>query len=233
MLKKWYALSPLILQWFLWPLVRPLFWYYGNYTVHGLSNLKGLKRGAIFASNHTSELDAIFIPAALPFFHRLRPFFYTSRERAFYQNTGWRQPFYGGALFNALGAYAVEPGKHDYEKSLATHIRLAKDGMSIIVFPEGHVCHDGAFCEGKGGVAYLAHRAGVPVIPLSIKGSYGITMKDFFSKKREFTISIGKPLSVAELFPQGEPVVSEERNDFKAGAKIVMDRITELYHATK
>lgn len=227
--RRWYALSPLILQWFLWPIVRPLFRHYGNYEVRGIENLKNLPRGTIFASNHTSELDAIFIPAALPFFHRLRPFFYTSRERSFYKFAKWRQYFYGGLLFNALGAYAVQPGKHDYEKSLATHLQLAKDGMSIIVFPEGRVGHNGVMGEAKGGIAYLSYHTQKPILPISIHGSYDISAHDFFSKKRQFIVHIGNPLYEKELFPLGTPSVSDEHDDYKSAAKIVMARINELY----
>jgi 1-acyl-sn-glycerol-3-phosphate acyltransferase len=233
MLSRWYALSPLILQWFLWPIVRPLFRYYGRYEVRGIENLRNVPRGALFASNHTSELDAIFIPAALPFFHRLRPFFYTSRERAFYKESRWRQHFYGGFLFNALGAYSIEPGKHDYEKSLSTHIRLAREGMSVIIFPEGRVGHNEVMGEGKGGVAYLSHCTGKPIIPVGIVGTYDITSRDFFSKKRRFVVNIGTPLSEKDIFPGGAPVVNETRDDYKAGAKIVMEKIAALYQQAR
>lgn len=224
-----YALSPLILQWLIWPVVRPLFWFFGRFQVHGLDNLKNLPSGAIFASNHTGELDAILIPAALPFFSKFRPFFYTSREQSFYKTSGWRQLFYGGFLFKLLGAYPLLPGKQNYELSLATHIRLAKLNRSVIIFPEGKAGHGEIMGEGKGGVAYIAHAANKPIIPIAIYGTYDLQKKEFYGKKKQLIIVFGKPLYGKELFAGKTPVISDDQNDFKNASQIVMNKIKGMY----
>src|SRR3990167_11455141 len=90
---------PLILQTAIWPIMRPLFWFFLHLKIIGCENLRSLPKGVIFASNHTSELDAILIPASLPFLSRFMPMFYVSRPREFYKNSGWRQLFYGGLFF--------------------------------------------------------------------------------------------------------------------------------------
>ncbi len=226
-----YVLSPLILQWLIWPVVRPAFWFFGRFQVRGLENLKNLPPGVIFASNHTGELDAILIPAALPFFSRFRPFFYTSREQSFYKTSGWRQAFYGGSLFKLLGAYPILPGKHNYELSLATHIRIAKLKQSIIIFPEGKAGHKEIMNEGKGGVAYIAHATNKPIVPIAIYGTYDLRKKEFYGRKKQLVLSFGAPIYSQELFSGKTPVLSEEQNDFKKASQSVMDKIKGMYDA--
>lgn len=224
-----YVLSPLILQWLIWPVVRPIFWFFGKFQVRGLENLKNLQRGVIFASNHTGELDAILIPAALPFFSKFRPFFYTSREQSFYKTSGWRQVFYGGFLFKLLGAYPLLPGKQNYELSLATHIRLAKLKQSIIIFPEGKAGHGELMSEGKGGVSYIAYSTNKPIVPIAIYGTYDLRKKEFYGKKKQLIVSFGKPMYPTELFSGKTPVIDEKQNDFKNASQLVMNKIKSMY----
>jgi 1-acyl-sn-glycerol-3-phosphate acyltransferase len=138
-MKKFYLISPLILQTCLWPFTRFIFWFFGRWEIKGLENLQGLehKNGLIFAANHSSELDCILIPASLPFLSNLMPMFYTSREREFYKTSGWRQIFYGGFFFKIWGANPLNSGKKNYELSLINHIEILKCGKSICIFPEG------------------------------------------------------------------------------------------------
>ena len=46
-----------------------------------------------------------------------------------------------------------------------------KDGLSLIVFPEGTRSRDGRVASFKGGSFYLALEAELPVVPISIVGS--------------------------------------------------------------
>ncbi len=222
------VVPPLILQWMLWPITRPLFLFFGNLSIQGREHLDTAPSGAIFASNHTSELDAIIIPTALPFFSRFRPFFYTSREQKFYSRTGWRQWFYGGTLFTLLGAYPILQGARDYARSLQTHITLSKKRQSVIIFPEGHVGHNHILQEGRGGVSFIAYAAQVPIIPIAISGTYDLTAKEFFTRKRIFRISFGKPLYPQDLFPNQQPKIKNDHNDFKAASQIIIKHIQEL-----
>ena len=51
-----------------------------DFKVRGLENVKSTKKyGIIFASNHASGLDPIFIPSALPFLSRFLPTYNMTR----------------------------------------------------------------------------------------------------------------------------------------------------------
>lgn len=223
-LLPFYRLSPLILQWILWPFVRPLFHFFIKFHILGLENLKALPEGVIFAANHSSELDPIVVPAALPFFSRFRPFFYTSRERALYVRKHWYQHFYGENLFKLFGAYPVIIGIRNYALSLASHIKLIKERKSVIIFPEGGITLDGSLREGKGGLMFLAEKTGAPIIPVAIDGTYKITFRDFFYRQRKVKIAFGKPIYAKDIFSTGYVKVQE----YRPATQIVMKEITKL-----
>jgi 1-acyl-sn-glycerol-3-phosphate acyltransferase len=214
-----YFLSPLILQKIIWIPTRLFLKFFGHLDISGLENLRGLKTNVIFACNHTSEMDPFFVPASLGFFSRFSPIFYTSREKAFYANSGWRQMFYGGLFFEAWGSYAVFPGNQDYELGLINHIAIVNDGGNVVIYPEGGTTKDGLLRPAKGGVAYLAERTGRPIVPVSVSGLFKLYPKDLFMRRKHFAIHFDKPVYAKELLAGGK--------DYKDAAQIVMDTIGE------
>lgn len=197
-MNAFFFVSPLILQKAIWHATRAILFFFCRFEVRGLENLPK-KCGVIFAANHSSELDPIVVPAALPFFSPLLPVFYVSRPREFYQTSGWRQFFYGGFFFKLWGSHAAIAGFHDYEKSLATHIQILEKGESVLIFPEGRKTRDGNIQkEAHGGVAYLARRTDCPIVPVRIVGDFNITLGDFFLRRRKISVIFGTPVRFAK-----------------------------------
>ncbi len=219
---------PWILQTCIWIPTRFFLWFFGGLKVEGLENLRALPRGVIFAVNHTSELDPIVIPAALPFLCRLMPMFYTSREKEFYKNSGWRQIFYGGLFFKVWGAYPVVVGVHNYEKSLSCHLDLLRRGASLVIFPEGRRSRDGRLQEAKGGVAYLASRTAKPIVPVGIVGNFGLHPRDFFLRKARIRVIFGTPLSAAGILGTKPPAVVHGQDPYFEAAQRIMQSIAAL-----
>ena len=56
-------------------------------------------------------------------------------------------------------------------KTLRTGIDFMKDGIHLCTFPEGTRSIDGRIRKFKNGAFKMAHKAGAPVIPLSIVGA--------------------------------------------------------------
>ena len=80
-----------------------------------------------------------------------------------------------------------------------------KDGVHLCTFPEGTRSKSGHLDEFKNGAFKMAHKAGAPVIPLSIVGSGDVMPLDFmFPVKR----SIG----VAKVIVH-EPIESEGKTE--------------------
>ena len=89
----------------------------------------------------------------------------------------FRIPFMGWAM-TAAGYIPVERNnrKQSYQAFLNT-LEAIKAGSSVVVFPEGTRSEDGNVGAFKKGSQLLAHRAGVPIIPVTIIGTRNIIRK--------------------------------------------------------
>ncbi len=217
-----YSVSPFLLQTLIRIPLRLAFKFFYKLDVKGLENIKHLKKSAIFAANHTSELDAALIPASLPFLSHFMPMFYTSRERSFYKDDrfGWKQYIYGGNFFKIWGAHEVTVGLNNYELALKNHLRIVKDGHSVCIFPEGRKNKSKLPIEAKGGVAYLSFVTNTPIIPVRIDGAI---------EKEKITVNFGKPLYPQDLFSDlKNPTASKDHDDYKTIATLIMQKIREI-----
>jgi len=115
----------------------------------------------IVASNHCSNLDPVLVGVAFP--RRLR---YLAKAELF------SMPVLG-PIIKALGAVPVS--RDDSLKRAAVlkkFIEFLQDGQSVLIFPEGGRSQDGKLQPLEGGVAYLAIKCHVPIVPAYVKGSY-------------------------------------------------------------
>jgi 1-acyl-sn-glycerol-3-phosphate acyltransferase len=223
---KPYAILPWIIQrGVLVFFVKPLYYSFLDIEVLGLKNIPLNRNNYIFASNHSSELDPTIIPAVLPIYSRFVPMFYVSKDRSFYDRSGWRKIFYGGLIFKLFGAYPVISGVKNYGVSMERHIKILKDGYSIHIFPEGVRTLNGEIGEGRGGISYLSLKSGIPIIPVSIKGFFKLSIKDFFSDNRKIIISFGSPIYLNSNFSVENDVLSHKSN-----ASFVINEIKSLFN---
>lgn len=115
--------------------------------------------GAIIAYNHKSNWDPVI--AGVTSTRKLR---FMAKEELF------KNPIFGG-LIKLLGAFPIKRGKGDIG-TFKSSLKILHDGDVMLIFPEGRRVKDGKKVKAKPGVAAIAHRAGVPVIPASISGEY-------------------------------------------------------------
>ncbi len=204
MYKKFYSWPPRILQTLAWGPTRLLFNIFCRFEVRGIENLRDIRQ-AIFAVNHTSELDSIILTAALNPLGRFAPLFYVAAPNKFFDDVsfGWRRFLYTTAwFFPAWGAYTYTAGHKNYALALNQHVEILKDGGSICIFPEGRITKDGSLQEGRGGVAFLCDATRVPIVPVYIGGVFGIRPATFLGFKRHMTLTFGQPLYVDSLFTE-------------------------------
>ena|SRR3989344_5563752 len=226
-MSRFFYISPFILQTAIWPITRPMFRIFLRLKIKGTERLKNLPRGkgVIFAVNHTSELDPILVPASLPFISPLMPMFYTSRERQFYKNSGWRRIFYGGFFFKLWGSHCLASGEHNYAISLALHAQILNDGHSLCMFPDGKRLPESEIGTiAHGGVGYLAWQTKSVIVPVRINGAYRTSMTDFIFRRHKVSVTFGEPLRFEDLASVENPSV----NDFQTAARAVMRKIVGL-----
>lgn len=117
--------------------------------------------GAILAGNHVSYLDPVLLWCGAP-----RPVYFMAKAEL------WDSRLIGWALDRLL-AFPIHRGTPD-RSALATAGTLLSSGQLVGIFPEGtrHRAGDtGELGEANEGVAFIALRAGVPVVPVGIFGT--------------------------------------------------------------
>lgn len=93
----------------------------------------------------------------------------TRRIRFMGKQEMWKYPRLGW-LFSALGAFPVNRGHADRE-ALSRSITVLERGEPLVLFPEGERKDGPRIHPLFDGAAYVAARAGVPIIPVGIGGS--------------------------------------------------------------
>lgn len=116
--------------------------------------------GAVLAGNHVSYLDPVLLWCGSP-----RPAHFMAKQEL------WATKWLGWAL-DQFWAFPVNREGADREAITVATTLLGK-GELVGMFPEGTRKRDGAdeLGEAQGGVAFIALRAGVPVVPVGIDGT--------------------------------------------------------------
>jgi 1-acyl-sn-glycerol-3-phosphate acyltransferase len=151
--------------------------------VEGAENLRKA-RVAVYAPNHTSYMDIPVLFAALPFQFRIL----AKKEL-------WQWPFIGWYLQRS-GQMPIDIGNpHATLSSLGGAVKALRGGMPLVVFPEGGRTLDGELKPFLSGAAYLAIRAQVPLVPIALKGVYGLLpIHTHHFYPGELTVRVGEPI---------------------------------------
>lgn len=117
------------------------------------------------------------------------------RMRFMGKDTIWKvKPI--GWIISALGAFPVTRGTADRE-ALKRCIAVLEAGEPLVLFPEGTRQSGPVVQPLFDGAAYVAVKAGVPIIPVGIGGSEGVMPKGskmIYPKK--CVVVVGEPISV-------------------------------------
>ena len=137
-------------------------------TVSGL-NWVPIEGPVIYMGNHQSNFDILALTSAIP-----RRFSWLAKEELF------RVPFFGGAMRRAGYIPLDRSDGRQALKSIDEAARRIREGVSVVVFPEGTRTYDGTLLPFKKGGFILASRAAVPVVPFTINGSMAINPRNRF-----------------------------------------------------
>ena len=183
------------------PLTRLFAWV----RVEGREHLQTLDGPVIFAANHQSHLDTPAVLAALParWRHHVAPAMAKEFFKAhFYpeQHT-WRQRFTNGLnyylaalFFNAFPLPQREAGARQALRYIG---ELVSEGESILIFPEGGRTEAGEIGPFRPGVALVASRLGIPVVPVRIEGLDRVLHAGWhMARPGRVRIAFGAPLTL-------------------------------------
>lgn len=164
--------------------------------------------GFLLASNHNAWVDTPLLASAL--YRRVaKKVFFISRSKH----------------YASLGAITIDPQHPSGVLPVALE-RLAA-GHCVVVYPEGRSNPFPWLGRPKTGIARLAHLTGRPVVPVGIRGTFGITppisIFCFFLWFRRIRLSFGEPLTFERLTQEQ---LTEER--LRVTASRIMEAISDL-----
>jgi 1-acyl-sn-glycerol-3-phosphate acyltransferase len=140
---------------------RTMLWICGiKVSVSGQEHLTEKCLPALIVANHQSIFDIFALGG-----------FFPVRFSWIAKNTLFKIPLLGRAMLMA-GYVPVDRGNRENARgALNVAAEYIKD-HSIIIFPEGTRSRSGRVGRFKRGASFLAHSTGVPIIPVTITGSW-------------------------------------------------------------
>ncbi len=136
---------------------------------------------AILTSNHIGFLDAHIISAASP------------RKVSFMIAREWHDQTGVNWICRFLGCIPVNRSGQDVA-AIKGALKALSQGFLLGAFPEGGISESGEMRDSKLGIALLAARSGVPVIPVHLSGYRLQSLPATFLLPKKLGIRIGKPL---------------------------------------
>ena len=179
-------------------------------TVTGVENFP--KRGpALIVFNHLGDADAVLMYAALPF-----P---VSAEGIgkIELNEHWLV----GPIFRGYGIIWIHQGRPD-RRALRAALDALSQGRMVTIAPEGRQSVIGGLEEGTEGAAFLALRAGVPIVPVGMTGTenghvYGHLKR---WKRAPVTLAVGKPFFLEQH--------ADHQQAIQEGTQLIMKTLAGL-----
>lgn len=166
-----------VVQFFLIPFI-------GIYNRTGISGKENIPRSGpfILAANHSSYWDILLLCASI-----WRPLHYLAKSELFKTRLA-------NFFFTSVGQIKIERGKGDPE-ALTNAIEALNSGKIVVFFPEGTTIGGEKLGRGHTGVARVALKAGVPVVPAGLMNTWRIWPRGSkFPKPLKARIAFGKPM---------------------------------------
>ena len=166
-------------------------------------------RAAVYACNHLSYMDTPVVFSKLPFQFRI-----LARHDLF------GIPFIGWYLRRS-GQIAVDSSHvRASVQSLNRGVQALQRGMPLVIFPEGGRSPDGKTHTFLSGVAFMAIRAAVPVVPMALVCTYELMpMHCYHLRPRPLYLAVGSPIDTAAYTPKSADALTQR----------IYDEIVRLY----
>ena len=154
---------------------------------------------AVYACNHLSYYDTPVLFAKLPFQFRI-----LARAAL------WKVPFIGWYLHRS-GQVPVDHGSaRSMVASLGRGARTLEAGLPLVLFPEGGRSMHGHTRQMLSGAAWMAIKAQVPLVPLTMVGTYELLpMRVYSLRPRPLKLIVGEAISTAGMTTRNADELTE------------------------
>ncbi len=168
--------------------------------VEGLDRLERA-RNYIFMANHVSNIDPPILAPLIP----------PPRTSVLVKKEVFRIPLLSRAMRMGSLVPVDRRNRQAAIDSLGGAADVLRSGLSMMVFPEGTRSPDGRLLPFKKGPFYLAMETGVPVVPVTIVGTYEMMPKGNGAlRPGTATVMFHAPLDPA-AFPSREALMEAVR----------------------
>ena len=172
---------------------------FGRPRITGASNIPD-SGGAIIAANHLSAIDSFYLP-----FMVTRPVTFSAKI----------EYFKGRGMGNRLLAMYMKAtnqlsidraGARAAQDTLEAALARLVAGELFGIYPEGTRSPDGRLYRGRPGVAWLALKSGLPVIPVGMVGTRSVLPPGkVVPRPGRIEVRVGKPLTFGPEFSEMPP----------------------------
>lgn len=119
------------------------------------------RKGYVFVANHQGAFDIWAI------------YGYLGHNFKWLMKKGLEKIFLVGAACRRAGHIMVDDSNlHAVKETMSQAEKILSNGMSLVIFPEGSRSWDGKLIPFKRGAFMLAAEFGMPVVPITINGSF-------------------------------------------------------------
>lgn len=190
-------------------ILSPLFRLFFAPIIVGRRNLPK-RGGVVLASNHLAFLDSpiITLVARRPVRFMVKEEFVSHRGLG-----GWITKMF----FRSIGAVPVRRGAgHAAQEALDQGLEVLRDGDAFSIYPEGTRSLDGRLYKGRTGVAWLALSAGVPIVPVAVRGTDELQPDGgsrWSIRRRVVRVEFGQPIDVSTFGPANSGRARRELTD--------------------
>lgn len=179
-----------------------------NFKVYGKENLRNIKNGAIFISNHESYFDPFIISSGLSVFSQFHPIHYLTEESFF--ATFWGKLSKFGS---PIPAYL----KNGVEYSSRLPLKMLWKKHSVGVFNEWCYKKQPLIDRVNKLIILLSQEANKPIVPVYIFGIENLTWKKILKRQSEVLIFYGKPFIAKHELSENEK--TKQINNALSGVK--------------
>jgi 1-acyl-sn-glycerol-3-phosphate acyltransferase len=158
--------------------------------VHGLENLPKDK-GVLFIGNHQGNFDIPIYISKIPTF---KGFISKIEVEKIPGISIWMR--------HMKCVFMDRSSLRKSSEAIIQGIRILKEGHSLVIFPEGTRSKGNKMGEFKAGSFKLATKSKVPIVPITINGSYNVmesSKKSWIIKPATVDLYIHKPIETSNL----------------------------------
>jgi len=155
---------------------------------------------AVYASNHLSYYDTPVLFAKLPFQFRILA-----------KAPLWKIPFIGWYL-NRSGQVPIDQSSaRAGVTSLGKGVKTLQAGLPMVIFPEGGRAATGELQVMAAGAAWIAIKAQVPLVPLTLVGTYELLPIHVYAlRPRPLKLIVGEPISTIGMTTKDAEKLTEQ-----------------------